>query len=145
MNPLLNILVGPIFETMNKVIDRLWPDPTEAAKAKLELFKMQQAGELKELDASLQLALAQIETNKAEAASGSAYAAGWRPTMGYICCAAFGYQFLIYPMVNYYMTITHSGFVPPTLGDTSALWTVLCGMLGIGVMRSWEKTKGVAT
>ena len=29
-----------------KLIDRLWPDPTQAQAAKLELLKMQQSGEL---------------------------------------------------------------------------------------------------
>src|SRR4051812_15174764 len=29
-----------------KLIDRLWPDPTQAAAAKIELAKMQQSGEL---------------------------------------------------------------------------------------------------
>ena len=35
-----------ILEVGNKVIDRLWPDPAQAAQAKLELAKMQETGEL---------------------------------------------------------------------------------------------------
>ena len=30
----------------SKVIERIFPDPSQAAQAKLELFKMQQSGEL---------------------------------------------------------------------------------------------------
>ena len=34
----------------SKVIDKLFPDPAEAARAKAELLRMQQEGELKELE-----------------------------------------------------------------------------------------------
>jgi len=145
MNPIFNILVGPIFDTINKVIDRLYPDPTEAAKAKLELLKMQQQGEFKEIDANLQLALEQMKTNQAEAASGSKYAAGWRPTIGYIGAVSLAYQFVIYPIANYAIVVAKLGITPPPMIDTSALFTLITGMLGIGVMRTWEKGKGVAS
>ena len=35
-----------ILDIGSKVIDRVWPDPTQAAAAKLELFKLQQSGEI---------------------------------------------------------------------------------------------------
>lgn len=138
-------LIGPVFDTIGKIIDRAWPDPTEAAKIKAQVFQAQQDFAKQELQASLQLALSQMEVNKAEAQSGSWYAAGWRPTVGYICCAALAYQFLIYPLLNYGMAIANARFAPPTLGDTSQLMTLVMGMLGIGVMRTWEKTKGVSS
>ncbi len=41
--------ISAILNIGSKVIDRLWPDPTQAAAAKLELFKLQQSGELQRL------------------------------------------------------------------------------------------------
>ncbi len=41
--------VSLLLEVGGKVIDRLWPDPTQAAQAKLELAKMQENGELARL------------------------------------------------------------------------------------------------
>lgn len=147
MDPLsiASVLVGPIFDTIGKIIDRAWPDPTEAAKVKAQIFQAQQDFAKTELQASLQLALSQMEVNKAEAASGSKYAACWRPTVGYICCIALAYQFIVYPLLNYGMAIANARFAPPTLGDTSQLMSLIFGMLGIGVMRTWEKGKGVAS
>ena len=55
-----------------KLIDRLWPSPEDAAKAKLQLFEMAQKGELTELSA-------RAEIIKQEAASESWLAASWRP------------------------------------------------------------------
>src|SRR3546814_14478526 len=75
----------PITAILNiggKVIDKVWPDPTEAAKAKVRMMEMAQAGELEALKADVQVALAQIEVNKAEAQSGSLFIGGWRPAVG---------------------------------------------------------------
>ena len=40
------LLIPTIIEAGIKVIDKIFPDPNEAAKAKVELFKLQQNGEL---------------------------------------------------------------------------------------------------
>ena len=64
MNPLLNMLIGPVFDVIGKVIDRAWPDPTEAAKIKAQVFQAQQEFATKELDASLQLALQQMKVTQ---------------------------------------------------------------------------------
>ena len=63
-----------------KLIDRLWPDPTQAAAAKLELLKMQQEGDLAVM-------VAQTDINKIEAGSSSLFVAGWRPFVGWVCGA----------------------------------------------------------
>ena len=145
MNPLLNMLIGPIFDVIGKVIDRAWPDPTEAAKIKAQVFQAQQEFATKELEANLQVAMGQLQVNQAEAASGNKYAAGWRPTVGYIGCIALAWQYFLYPLLNYGMSIWKPGFAPPALGDLSALITLLIGMLGLGGMRTFEKMKGVSS
>lgn len=145
MNPILQILIGPIFDVIGKVIDRAWPDPVEAAKIKAQVFQAQQEFATKELEANLQVAMGQLNVNQAEAASGNWYAAGWRPTVGYIGCFALGWQYLFYPFLNYGMAIWKPGFAPPALGDLTALITLLVGMLGLGGMRTFEKMKGVAS
>ena len=68
-----------------KLIDRLWPDPTQAAAAKLELLKLQQSGELQQITG-------QLEINKVEAANPSVFVSGWRPFIGWVCGTALAYQ-----------------------------------------------------
>src|SRR3546814_18157141 len=78
----------PITAILNiggKVIDKVWPDPTEAAKAKVRMMEMAQAGELEALKADVQVALAQIEVKKAEAQSGRLFIGGGRPAVGWVC------------------------------------------------------------
>ena len=75
-----------------KLIDRLWPDPTQADLAKLELFRLQQSGELQQI-------AGQLEVNKAEATNTSVFVSGWRPFIGWICGTGLAYQFLVYPIL----------------------------------------------
>lgn len=63
-----------ILDVGGKVIDRLWPDANEAAKARLALLELAQKGELAELTGRLNI----IQT---EAASSHWLAANWRPLM----------------------------------------------------------------
>ena len=69
MDPLTAIL-----DVGGKVIDRLWPDANEAAKARLALLELAQKGDLAELTGRLNI----IQT---EAASSHWLAANWRPLM----------------------------------------------------------------
>lgn len=55
-----------------KVIDKLWPDPIEREKAKAALLQLQQEGELREIEASMQVIVA-------EAKSEHWLTAVWRP------------------------------------------------------------------
>jgi hypothetical protein len=46
-----------------KVIDKLFPDPAEAARAKAELMQMQQDGELKELETRMSAIIAEANSS----------------------------------------------------------------------------------
>lgn len=82
-----------------------------------------------------ELAKAQLEVNKVEAAHKSLFVSGWRPAVGWSCCFALVYSTILAPILSIWFT------VPPV--DSSLLTTVLMGMLGLGAMRSAEKVKGV--
>lgn len=132
-----------IFGIGEKVIDRLWPDPAQATAAKLELYKMQQSGELAMLTADLELAKGQITVNQVEAASTSLFVSGWRPFVGWTCGAAFAYKFVLAPFAVLALTATGHAITLPVL-DFTEMSTILLGMLGLGSMRTVEKIKGVS-
>jgi hypothetical protein len=73
------LAISSIAQIGGKLIDRLFPDKTEADKHKLQLFEMQQKGILAELAADTELAKAASEVIKAEANSNSWLARSWRP------------------------------------------------------------------
>lgn len=123
----VDILLG----LASKVFDKVFPDPSKAAEAKLELMKLQQNGELAAM-------MAQTEINKTEAASSSIFVAGWRPFMGWVGGLALMYQCLVRPLAIAFFPALFF----PALDDN--LWQLMVGMLGLGGLRTFEKTKGVA-
>lgn len=136
--------IGSVLDFGSKIIDRVWPDPTQAAAAKLELFKAQQAGDFKEMDQAFEIAKAQIGVNQTEAGNASTFVAGWRPFIGWVCGFALAYQYLLRPLVSW--GVLAAGHQLPSMpGLDDNLWQLMMGMLGMGGLRSYEKIKGVAS
>jgi len=133
--------LGAIFNMGSKIIDKFWPDKVEAERVKIELFKMTQAGEFKELEAELEKARMQVGVNTAEANSGSNFRGGWRPFIGWICGMGLAYAVLLQPLITGVVRATvpeMQGFVMPDV-QTDALMALLFGMLGLGGYRTYEK------
>lgn len=127
--------VSALLDIGGKVMDRLWPDPAQAAAAKLELFKLQQSGELAQI-------AGQLEVNKVEAASSSVFVAGWRPFIGWTCGVGFGVQFVVGPLAEWASALAgHPVKFPPM--DVGTMMPLLFGMLGLGAFRTAEKIQGV--
>ncbi len=128
-------------------IDKIWPDKTEADKAKAALVQAELAGQLEEVKAQWNNAKAQIEVNAEEAKSSSVFVAGWRPFIGWVCGSAFAWAFVLSPIILTGSAMLGHPISPSTLPkiDFDQLQPVLYGMLGLAGLRSFEKTKGVAS
>lgn len=135
-------IVGTLIEAGLKIIDRVLPDPQQKAQAQIELLKLQQAGEFKQLEIDAQALQAQADINKLEATSGNWFVASWRPLMGYMCVLIFGANYIGAPALAWLSGIY--GWPPPPRLDIGEVLPVLMGMLGLGSLRTVEKTKGVA-
>lgn len=131
MNPLL---IGPIFELGSNLINRFFPDKEEARKAEVMFMQMAAEGELKQI-------LAQLEINAKEAAHPTIWVAGWRPFFGWAGGVGFVYAVMVQPLLAWWSTMNNLP-APPEL-NLDLLWVVVTGMLGIGGLRTFEKTKGV--
>lgn len=121
--------IGAVADLASTVISRLWPDKTEQERAQLA--------------AALTIVQGQLDANKAEAASPSAFTSGWRPGVGWVCVAALACQYIARPLVQWGGIV--SGHPLPDLpGIDDNLWQLMLGLLGLGGLRSYEKVKGVA-
>ena len=87
--------------------------------------------------------MAQIEVNKAEAASGSLFKGGWRPAVGWTCAIAFLYHFILKDLIIFGASFAGAELPELPEFDMGTLLTVLGGMLGIGGLRTYEKQKGL--
>lgn len=134
--------LGSIFDFAGKVVDKLFPDPAQKAQAQLELFKLQQSGELAKFAAETEITKAQIAVNQEEAKSTNWFIAGGRPFIMWVCGLAFAYVSLGEPLARFVMTVLYHYQGPYPAIDTTVTMQVLLGLLGLGVMRTTEKLKG---
>lgn len=122
---------------------------TGEKKGELMVLAAQVEAQLK--TAELQLQLAQIEINKADAQSNSLFKGGWRPFAGWL--AVFGC--VGYPIVRTLLPwgvqvgAVIVGYDPATIPampalDTTEIFAVLGTLLGFGGYRSFERVKGKA-
>lgn len=122
--PNLSDLLSPIKDLVSEaVVDK---DKRDEINYKIRVLEDQADARIHE-----QL-IAQTEVNKTEAVHRSVFVAGWRPYIGWGCGTALIYNTLIAPMFG--------------LGqaDLPFLQTILMGMLGLSVSRTFEKVKGVS-
>jgi hypothetical protein len=125
-------LIGPVTGLLDKFVE----DKDQKARLAHEIATLaeRQAHEL---------AQAQLAVNKVEASHTSMFVSGWRPAVGWVCCLGLACNFLFVPVANFILTITEAPITVPAL-DLSEMMPVLLGMLGLGGLRTYEKTKDVA-
>lgn len=124
--------VDPITAAIDLVktgVDKIWPDAGEAERNRIQTI--------------VTLTLAQMEVNKVEAANPSVFVAGWRPFIGWVCGTALAYTYLVYPVALWAAAYWFPETKPPQLVNDGNLFELMFGMLGLGAMRTFEKTKGV--
>lgn len=132
MNPLL-MLLGNI---LPGILDRILPgEDKETTFKKLEI-----QSELQK--AITDQSVAQNQVNAAEATNTSVFVAGWRPFIGWVC--GIGLLLVAFaPLFNYLLLMAKLPAMPMIANDD--LYVILYGMLGLGGLRSFDKTKGTDT
>ena len=128
---ILNSLIGPVTGLLDKFIED--KDTKNAIAFELSTMAEKHAQEL---------AKGQLDVNKVEAAHKNLFVAGWRPAVGWVCCLGMAGNFLIIPLANFALALSSSPITIPLI-ETSEMMPVLMGMLGLGAMRTVEKTKNV--
>tara|TARA_R100001463_G_scaffold125484_1_gene182952 strand:+ start:1454 stop:1855 length:402 start_codon:yes stop_codon:yes gene_type:complete len=129
-------LISAVLPAVTDIVGRFLPeDKEERAKAE-RAIKAQLTEHLAKVD------LAQIDVNKEEA-KGNWFQSSWRPLTGWTCAASLAWTYLLQPMASFVLAQTGHLVDLPAL-DMSQMMPILLGMLGLGGLRSWERTKGVS-
>ena len=133
------ITLSSIFGIGSKIIDKVFPDPAQKAQAQLELFKMQQAGDLDEIKVQLSAIIA-------EAQSTDPWTSRARPSFLYVV-----YVLLLWSIPMGVLTIFRpeaaasftAGFKAWMLAIPEPVLTLFgVVMTGYVAGRSWEKVRG---
>ena len=88
------------------------------------------------------LDLAQAQTNLEQAKHPSIFVAGARPAIMRICAFGLGWQFVFQPVAVWIIAVGGIDVVLPII-ETEGLLSLTLALLGLGGMRSFEKSKGI--
>jgi hypothetical protein len=128
--------IGSVADLATGIINKIWPDKTQAEKD-----QMAQAMAL--LQGQLALNQAQLGVNQVEAANRSVFVSGWRPAVGWVCVASCTWNWVGLPIANFATALAkHPLSLAPA--DLTQMLPILMGMLGLGALRTYEKSQGVA-
>ena len=134
------ITLSGIFSIGSKIIDKIFPDPEQKAKAQLELLQMQQNGELEQIKVQLSAIIT-------EAQSADPWTSRARPSFLYVVYVLLlwslpmGVLFIFNPDAAARFTDGFKAWMNAIPESILTLFGTV--MLGYVVGRSWEKTKGI--
>ena len=109
-------------------------DPAKQAEIEMKVLELEQ----KAKEAENAVAIAQANIALEEAKSSKLFISGARPFILWICGSVVLYTYVVAPILK------ACGVALPDMA-MSDLWPVITGMLGLGTMRTFEKSKGVVS
>lgn len=142
MSPLL----APLLTKAADIISRFVPDPTESARAQLEVLKLADAKEARELTAALEELRLASENIKADATSSDKWTSRARPSFMYVIyililsSIPMGVLYAFSPDTATAITTGFKSWLQAIPEEMLALFGV--GYVGYATARSVEKVKG---
>lgn len=134
------ITLSGIFSIGSKIIDKIFPDPEQKAKAQLELLRLQQDGELEGVKVQLSAIIA-------EAQSTDPWTSRARPSFLYVVyillltAIPMGVLTVFNPEAAINLTTGFKAWLAAIPDSILTLFGTV--MTGYVLGRSWEKTKGI--
>lgn len=134
------ITISSIFAIGGKLIDKLFPDPEQKARAQLELLKLQQDGELESVKVQLSAIIA-------EAQSTDPWTSRARPSFLYVVyillltAIPMGVLTVFSPEAAANLTTGFKAWLAAIPDSILTLFGTV--MTGYVLGRSWEKTRGI--
>jgi hypothetical protein len=127
-------IISGVLAAAKPILERFFPDPAKRLQFEIEM---------RQLD--LESLREQIEVNKIEAAHPSVFVSGWRPFIGWVGGVGLAWQFIIAPIVTTGFAM-YSPWTPslPVLDSNGTLMALVTALLGIGAMRSYDKSQGTS-
>ena len=132
------IFGGDTIKTIGNVVDDMHFSGEEKEKLKLQFEEIQ-----------AKLKSKQMDINLADARSTAGGLSGfmqrsWRPLIGMSCALAIFWEFVLSKFILFICGILHYEVINLPQLDMGTLMPLVMSLLGMGALRTFEKTKGVA-
>lgn len=124
--------LGEVANLASSIVNRIWPDKTQAEKDQAAL-------QIQEMLQESQERLAQTEVDKAEASSKFGYVAAARPTLIWVGAAMAASKYILIPWSIIIAGLFNKTFQAPPVNFVEYS-PILLGMLGL---RTYEKRTGI--
>ena len=121
--------IGAVSDLVGTIINKLWPDKSEA--------------ERQQLAAAMMVIQGQLDANKEEAKSPSVFVSGARPFIMWVCGFGCAWNWLFLPITKIGLLLAGMD-IAVSPADLTEMMPLLLGMLGLGGYRTIEKLNGVA-
>lgn len=128
---MIDKLIGPVTGLLDKFIE----DKDQKARLAHDLATMAEKH-------AQEINKAQLEVNKVEAGHASLFVSGWRPACGWVAVFGLAGNFMVIPFTNFVLALLKIDVTIPLI-DTATMMPVLMGMLGLGGLRTYEKSKDI--
>jgi hypothetical protein len=136
--------ITALLDVGKMAINRIWPDPLQQAQEERKLLELAETGDLKRMEMEVNLLLAQIKVNEESAKHPSVFVSGARPAAIWAGVFSMSWAGIFHPLLTWIWAFSNMEGSPPPLIESSALTAIVTGLLGVGGMRSYDKTKGVS-
>jgi len=126
--------VAQPIEAVGKIIDELYTSDEEKLEKDILKQRLLQ-----------QPTMAQVELNKIEAQHRSVFVAGWRPAIGWVCALALFFFFVPQFVLGSWLwavTVLQTGQLVSYPVGADGLFELIMALLGLGALRTIEKTTG---
>ena len=128
---------GGAIKAVGNIVDEIYTSDEEREQAKLAIKKVE--AELKKRQMDINLADAQ---SKAGGISGMIQRI-WRPLIGFSCALAIFWEYVLKQFLMFLIATFNWETKPLPELDMGTLMPLVMALLGMGAVRSYEKTKGV--
>lgn len=132
---MIQALIGPVTGLLDKFIE----DKDQKARLAHDIATMSE----KHMAEAMAL---NAQANIDSAKSSSLFVAGARPAIMWVCCLGLLVNFFLMPIAEWAVAVYSPETVLPDLKalQSGELMTLTLSLLGLGGLRTWEKSKGVA-
>ena len=132
------LLSGGLVDSVGKIVDDLHVSEEEKQQAKAKLIELEN-----------QIKLKQMDINLADAKSTAGGISGflqraWRPLIGFSCALAIFWEFVLSKFILFICGLLQYEVLNIPQLDMGTLMPLVMSLLGMGALRTFEKTKGVA-
>jgi hypothetical protein len=123
-----------LIPVIGELVEKVVPDPNKRMELQAQLATLAEQESQRESTERV----AQINLNNTEAQHRSIFVAGWRPAIGWTGALSL---FMYYPVQIAWQLVEFN----TVKLDVTDLLAIIAGLLGFGIQRSYEKTKGVSS